>query len=370
MKFSGYIFAYILIITASGCVKQFLPDSGTDPQLYVVEGLITDQPGRHSVKVSRSIPLGTQSEINTVGGCNVWITNDLGYKYVLTELSGGTYFTSSDFKGIVGRKYSLHVEVTHYDPIYRKKVVDLTLQSLPAEMLPVPPIDSLYYEKVDTREENEFPIESEGCQVLLNTADPLNKCRFLRWDYSETWKIEAPLFNRTINNVCWITNNSDEINVKDFTGLSENRIEALKVKFISNQTDRLIERYRIEVNQYSLDENEYNYWSDLEKITQQSGNIYDVTPSSVSGNMYCSGDPDRQVLGYFSVSAMKTRTIYIDDYFKGLIDPYQYCLKDSLLPVSGEKFPPPGVMENAGANYWIVEVDPETASRIHNINRE
>jgi hypothetical protein len=357
MKYLGYISALILITTASGCVKQFLPKTGTDPDLYVVEGLITDQQGRHSVSVSKSIPLGSQSELNTVSGCNVWITNDIGTKYVLTELSGGTYSTSSDFKGTVGNKYTLHIEVTHYDPYYKKKVVDLTLQSQPAEMLPVPPIDSLYYEKVNLRENNGFPMDGEGCQIFLNTADPENKCRFFRWDYSETWKIQAPTYQKTINNVCWITNNSDEINAKSVTGLSDNRVEALKVKFISNQSDRLSARYRIEVNQYSLNENEFNYWNDLEKITQQSGNFYDITPSSVSGNMYCSGDPDRQVLGYFSVSAKKSKTIYIDAYFKGLINPYSECLLDSVLRAPDTPFPPPGLLEYAGFNYWIVEID-------------
>jgi hypothetical protein len=357
MKYLSYISAFILIIIASSCVKQFLPKSGADPKLYVVEGLITDQPGRHSVRVSRSTPLGTQTELNTVSGCNVWITNNLGTKYVLTELSAGTYSTSSDFRGIVGSKYTLHIEVTHYDPVYRKKVIDLTLQSLPSEMLPVPPIDSLYYEKAELREENGFPSEGEGCQVLLNTADPENKCRFFRWDYSETWKIQAPVYQKTINNVCWATNNSDEINAKSVKGLSGSKIEALKVKFISNQSDRLSNRYRIQVNQYSLNENEFNYWNDLEKLTQQSGNFYDITPSSISGNMYCSGDPDRQVLGYFSVSAIKSKVIYIDDYFKGLIDPYNNCLKDSVLKAPNSPFPPPGLLEYAGINYWIVEID-------------
>lgn len=357
MKYLGYLSAFILIITATGCVKKFLPESGTDPKLYVVEGLITDQPGRHTVMVSRSIPLGSQSESDPVSGCNVWITNHLGTKYVLTELPAGTYSTSSDFRGIEGTKYTLHIEVTHYDPFYKKKVVDLTLQSLPAEMLPVPPIDSLYYEKVNLTKENGFPTDGEGCQVLLNTADSENKCRFFRWDYSETWKIQAPTYQKTINNVCWITNNSDEINTKSVTGFSDNRIEALKVKFISNQSDRLSARYRIQVNQYSLDENEFNYWNDLEKITQQSGNFYDITPSSVTGNMYCSSDPDRQVLGYFSVSAKKTKTIYIDDYFKGLIDPYSQCLKDSVLRAPNSPFPPSGLLEYAGYNYWIVEID-------------
>lgn len=358
MKYLCFLSAYLLIISTTGCVKQFLPESASDPNLYVVEGLITDLPGSQGVRVSRSIPLGKSSDLVPVSGCNVWINNDLGTKYPLTGASGGMYFTANDFRGIVGRKYTLYVEVTRYDIPTKKKVVDFTLQSVPSEMLPVPPIDSLYYEKVQLKEENGFPVEGEGCQVFLNTTDPNNKCRFFRWDYSETWKIQAPTYQRSVNKVCWITNNSDEINTKAVTGLSENKIKALKVKFISNQSDRLSVRYRIQVNQYSLNENEFNYWSDLGKLTQQSGNFYDIIPSSITGNIFCSGDPTRQALGYFSVSAKSTKVIYIDDYFKKLIDPYRDCLKDSVLRVRDSPFPPPGLLDYAGDGYWIVEVDP------------
>jgi hypothetical protein len=358
MRFLRCLSAFILFLSITGCVKQFLPESGTDPNLYVVEGLITDQPGSHGVRVSRSIPLGKSSDLNPVNGCNVWISDNLGTRYPLTGASGGMYFTSNDFKGIVGRKYALYVEVKRYNAPTKKWVVDFTLQSQPAEMLPVPAIDSLYYEKVVLRDENGFAREGEGCQVFLNTYDPENTCRFFRWDYSETWKIVAPKYQKTVNNICWVTNNSEEINAKAVTDLSENKIEALKVKFISNQSDRLSDRYRIQVNQYSLDENEFNYWSDLEKITQQSGNFYDIIPASVNGNMYCSGDPDMQVLGYFSVSAKSTKVIYIDEYFKRLVDPYVDCLKDSALRDTLNPFPPPGLLEYAGTNYWIVEIDP------------
>ena len=355
MKYLRYITAFILITTAISCVKKFLPETGTDPDLYVVEGLITDQPGSQGIRVSRSIPIGKSSDLVPINGCNVWITNDLGTTYPLTGASEGMYFTRNDFRAVVGRKYSVNIQIKRYDAPARKTVIDL-LQSLPEEMLSVPPIDSLYYEKVQLTAENGFPSEGEGCQVFLNTSDPANKSRFFRWDYSETWKIQAPTYQRSVNKVCWVTNNSDEINTKAVTGLSENKIKALKVKFISNQSDRLSVRYRIQVNQYSLNENEFNYWSDLEKITQQSGNFYDITPASVNGNLFIVGNPDRQVLGYFSVSAKSSKVMYIDDYFKKLVDPYRDCVKDSVLRTRDSPFPPPGLLEYAGVNYWIVEV--------------
>ena len=96
------------------------------------------------VKLSRSMPLGKTATLRPLKGCIVSITDDVGNRFFLNESSTpGTYLTdSSIFRGIVGRKYTLHMNTnnateTHY-----------TYESLPIEMRAVPPIDSLFYEKV------------------------------------------------------------------------------------------------------------------------------------------------------------------------------------------------------------------------------
>lgn len=355
MKIFYYIAVFLTFVAISGCVKQFIPDTGVDPDLIVVEGLITDQPGAQAVKISRSIPLGLEADYNPVRGCSVWITDDIGTVYNLNESTNGTYLTNADFSGTIGRKYTLNIEVVHYDLVFHRRIVDMTLQSFPVEMLPVPDIDSLYYEKVLLTEENGFLFTGEGCQIFLNTTDPNDECKYYRWDYIETWKIVTPPYQRAINRICWVTNNSDDINAKTVDGLNENRIERLKVKFISNESDRLSERYRIQVNQYSLSEEEYNYWSDLEKITERSGSFYDKIPSAISGNIHCIGNANCQILGYFSVSAKKSKVLYIDEFFRGLADPYRHCVKDTLRNDGGSPFPPAGIFDFDGIYYWIIE---------------
>jgi hypothetical protein len=95
--------------------------------------------------------------------------------------------------------------------------------------------------------------------------------------------------------------------------------------FISNETDRLSERYSVAVNQYSLSEAEFTYWGKIKRITQDVGSLYDIIPSTIGGNMFCVENPGEQVLGYFSVSAKTSKRIYIDDTFSGLINLYKDC---------------------------------------------
>jgi hypothetical protein len=175
------------------------------------------------------------------------------------------------------------------------------------------------------------------------------------WDYTETWKLETPHYNRTINRNCCITNKSGDINIKSSNDLNINRIENYPVKFISNESDRLAVRYHIRVDQYSVSENEYNYWKDLQNITEETGNLYDIIPSAVVGNMYCVEEPDRVILGYFSVSASRSKMIYIDERFEGLIDLYSRCVEDTTFQQGRPGWPDAAWYSLNGTVFWIVE---------------
>lgn len=331
MKPFKYLLLPVIFLLSLSCITQFLPDTDEDPNLLVVEGLITDQPEVNTVKLSKSMPLGKMSVVKPLTGCNVSIMDDLGHTYMLTESSAGTYITNiSEFQGIVGRTYTLLINTNNSTQKH------FSYQSKPVQMKSVPRIDSLFYEKVVINEKTEYSGPQEGCQVYINTHDDSRLCKYYRWDYIETWKFILPYY--VPNQTCWIANSSDAINIKNTTVFSEDRISRYPLKFISNETDRLDVRYSILVNQYSLDEEEYSYWEKLQTISEKIGGLYDIVPSSIPGNIYCIEDPKEQVLGYFSVSAKSSKRIYIDETFRGLVNLYRECPADTIFgnaPIEG-----------------------------------
>jgi hypothetical protein len=213
-------------------------------------------------------------------------------------------------------------------------------------MKPVPPIDSLFYEKETIKENPDGTPSAEGCQIYLSTHDPANQNKFYKWDFSETWEFSLPYF--VANKVCWISNNSNTIMVKSTIDLAEDRIDRFPLNFISNETDRLNEKYSILVNQYSLNEDEYFYWEKLQSVTQKVGTLYDITPASIPSNMHCIENPDETVLGYFSVSAVSSKRIFIKASFAGFIDLYTNCNADTIF--NDEPIPYPEF------TYWVVIV--------------
>lgn len=336
------IFQIAVLVFLSGCVTPFTPETEETKELLVVEGLITDQPGPYTVKVSKSVPFGKKSEASPLSGCFIKIDDNFGNSYFLTEEKAGVYFTdSSSFRGQQGRTYRLYIEApAMYGTLH--------YESDTMEMTPVPVIDSVYYEKVVLKEPYENYGEIDGCQIYLDSYDPTGKCRYFRWNFDETWILR--LLWPVKNIKCWVSDTLNIINTKSTAAFNESRIIKHPLTFVSNTSDRLSREYSISVNQYSLSENEYLYWEKIRKLSEESGGLYDVVPSSVHSNISCIENPDEKVLGYFSVSSMSSKRIFIKDNFQGLIDQYPDCPSDT---VWGE-----GEIWGEGISVWVLNDSP------------
>ncbi len=92
----------------------------------------------------------------------------LGISYQFSESSTPGIYQSdkTTFQGVVGRKYTLRINTLNATPAH------YFYESVPVEMKPVPPIDSLFYEKVLIKEATQFSGPQEGCQIYLNAYNP------------------------------------------------------------------------------------------------------------------------------------------------------------------------------------------------------
>lgn len=313
---------FIFLLLINSCIVQFIPEIYEEQELLVVEGLLTDQLTTNTIKLSKSLPLGQKSAARPVSGCIVKISDNLGNIYTLKEKVAGTYITDSTiFKGIIGRFYTLKISTNSGNNTFN-------YESYAMEMKKVPPIDSIYYEKSVVKEDVAGWYGIDACQIYLDTHDPENNCKFYRWEYSETW-VHRLLFP-VPNMICWISENSENINIKSTAAFDEVRINRYPVNYITNYTDRLKWQYSILVNQYSLNEDEYIYWEKVQNFTKQVGGLYDIIPASIPGNILSINNPNEKVLGYFSVSAKSFKRIFIEDNFAGIIDRYTKCVTDTI----------------------------------------
>jgi hypothetical protein len=323
MKNIKYIILLSAILIISSCITQFVPDASEEKELLVVEGLITDQPEINTIKLSLSRPLGRKNVARPLSGCIVSVVEGQNNTFQLTETDPGTYVTDPAlFRGKTGNSYTLRINTDN------TPVGNFTFESVPMEMKPVPPVDTLYYETKTIRK-HEFGPDDEGIQIYLNTYDPTKSCQFYRWDFTETWEFQLPYY--VPNRVCWLTNRSGGIFIKNTSILAEDRINRFPLNFVSNETDRLSVKYSLMVNQYSLSEDEFSYWERLQNITEEVGSLYDLTPASIPGNISCVDDPNKHVLGYFSVSARSSKRVFIKENLSNIVNLYNDCPSDTIM---------------------------------------
>jgi hypothetical protein len=312
----------LLMFIFHGCVSEFIPVVEEQEELLVVEGLVTDQLKSYTINLSKSLPLGKKSEAKPLGNCHVRISDDQGNSFELTETKTGRYVSdSTQFRGVVGRTYTLEIALNKYG--------NFDYRSEPMTMLPVPPIDSVYYEKIQLKDSIEvYPKGVDACRIYVDTHDPENECRYYRWDFRETWIL---LLLWPVDNAkCWVSENSASINLKSTAAFTESVVLRQPVHYIDNQSDRLSRRYSILVNQYSLSPEEFLFWDKLQNITDQTGGLYDIVPSSIPSNIRGLDNPDEKVLGYFSVSAVQSKRLFIPNEFGGLVNLYPNCPADTV----------------------------------------
>ena len=304
----------LLLLTLHACVEPFAPPEITSAEHYlVVDGSLNTSPeGSSQIKLSRTQNIyddgGPQPELRA----KVTVEGDKGSSYAFTDAGQGVYTlvtrTFSDTE-----KYRLRIKISagkeylsDYVPVVKN-----------------PPIDSLTY-KVRG--------EGEGVQIYVNTHDPLDKTRFYRWSYDETWQYSMPLYSnhelvgkevvyRVQNiNTCWSKANPTTIVLGSSIKLSKDIIKDQGVAFVPASSGKLQSKYSILVKQYALTQEEFEYWNTLAKTTERTGSLFDPQPAEVTGNIKCVSNPSELVFGYFSASNRQEQRLFVTEYL-GRLNP-------------------------------------------------
>jgi hypothetical protein len=181
---------------------------------------------------------------------------------------------------------------------------------------PNPPVDSVSYK-----------IANNGLQIFSNTHDPTNNTRYYRWAYEESWRFHVA-YNTSliVKNNKIVVRNADEFYYYCYTGdKSSNIVIASSAKLkqdvifenpiitIPPNSEKLTIRYSILLKQYALTKEEYAFWENIKKNTEQLGSIFDAQPSQLVGNIHCTTNPAEPVIGYVGVTNVQTKRIFISN---------------------------------------------------------
>jgi hypothetical protein len=301
----------IILLIYSSCIYPFDPPSKDYENLLVVDAFLSDGDDPFEVNLSRSIPIDTD-HIIPEENAQVSISDNSGNLYDLYEEDPGRYLTSWDFHAQTGSMYQLHIQTTdgnqyESDTVYMRET---------------PPIDSVFY-RYEEKMLGESAEILPGLQIYLTTHDKNNNTWYYRWDFQETWEFRSRYNSEQIWEddmvkgreeqvyLCWKYDRSTGVLVSTSKNLSEDIISEFPITYISNSTDRLESKYSILLKQYALSEASYNYWKEIEKVTENLGTLFDPQPSSILGNIYNINDEHDIVLGYFDAASVQEQRLFI-----------------------------------------------------------
>lgn len=311
--------AFISMVTIlSACVERYYPeDADLHTDVLVVNAHLTDKPGIQTINLSRSDRL-IYPEYKPELGAAVQVEDDRGDMISFTEVGEGDY------------EADLQEEFLHDWRRYRLLLVTSNGNQYESEFTtlhPVTSIDSVYY-LVETAPEEKSGTMAEGIRFYMDFDIDPDTVQYLRWDLTETYEYHNPgyegfiySFDRVMRPVpdsmsdrqCWITLRIPDIYTLESGNLSAKHYSRKPLHFVSNQTQRLKYGYSLLVRQFSMDEAAFRYWDDLKKNTQEMGALFEKQPSLTPSNICSCSDPEEKVLGFFSVSGVYEKRIFVRD---------------------------------------------------------
>lgn len=307
-----------ILSVVSSCIEPYSLDIKNQAKdEYVVSGQVTDQEGYQMVSVSSTSTI-SKPTYNPISNCLVKIIDNQGNEFRLAEFEKGNYRVWMDKKFLVpGNSYQVDV------------MTESGIQIVSAfdQMPECPELDSIYFirEDIPTTNPNN-PLQ--GIQFYVDVDGKNTNSHYFRWEIVETWehhsaypkswywngititKYTPPDYSRFY---CWSTVTLKNIYNLTTEGLAQNKFKMQKLHFVDNNSQRLTYCYSILVRQFAQSEPAYQFWEKMRINSNEHGGLYDTQPLRVKGNLKCTSNPELEVLGFFSASAMKSKRIFVMD---------------------------------------------------------
>lgn len=310
------ILLFILVMVGYSCISPYEADIDNEPELISIEASLIKGELEQTVKVSITASLN-KSVFKPVRGCDVSLIDELDNAWHYNDLTGGIYRTSiPDEELIHGHHYKIRV-ITAEGNVYES---DYEMLNTGIEL------DSIYYDIEDKAD----VITGEpytGLQFYLDVKAGEDESRYFRWRIDESYEYTsfAPISYFYLDDThtpvlpsdpwavyrCWREGEVGGLFQSSTMNLSQNEKKRIHLNYVSAQTERLRIKYSLNVKQYTLSEDAYNYFEQNRLATEEADGLYTRQPRQPITNFLNVDDASERVLGYFWVSTQTNQRIFV-----------------------------------------------------------
>ncbi|NOQ24106.1 MAG: DUF4249 family protein [Bacteroidales bacterium] len=316
------IFAIILL----GCKEEFLLETTNYKPIMVVDGMITNEPGPYTIKISFSSPLPREEGKTQVEGCTVTIYENSNKSEVLSENEPGIYVSSEGgIQGVIGNNYSISI----LTPDNKEYESDLQEMKEPIE------IESIYTKVIKVNKE-EYPEGLPGYQFYLDTETSPSQDNYFLWKATETFEytvdyklmdirfykpeldtnllLRMPIVQEYKSDyfTCWKSQNINYVFTGKTTNLNIPKIIGQPILFVGTDTKKLKKRYSLNLKQYTVNKDTYYYWKRIEEYTTDENILISKQPYNIIGNIKNKNNPNEMIFGNFTAASVAQKRIFVD----------------------------------------------------------
>ena len=290
----------------SACITKY-EATGLDKieGILVVEGIITDDETTIRLSQSSSMTDGFS------------FANDLNNARVFVECDDGSVFPAEATTGYRGGKYTMKTGKLNLDRKYRLKMEIDEDEYCSDFLFPIvtPEIDSVFWTKTGI---------GQPVNIYVASHSPDNQVLYYRWSYQEDSDFFTPIELSPYPSHCWITESNKDILLASTEKMVSGRVtEHLTTIWPSDK--KLSSKYRMDVKQNAISKKAYHYFNNIKKNSEQSGSIFAPIPSELRGNIICTNDPGRRIIGYMDVSLTVKKRLQILRNDNAYEPPVSYC---------------------------------------------
>ena len=324
---TAYIVIASLCILFSSCIEEY-NISQINSKYYkeeiVIQGKILSG-DMSTIYISHTQPFGSNQKANPITGAQVRIIGENGYKSDMARYDADNNYYIIDTKDLsTETKYALEV-----------KTKGETFQSEFLKIQNCPEIDEIKYKE-----------RTDGISIHVSSYGTEKDSQYYMWTFEEDWEFHAetdilrlggvPIYSEKFYKFeskyhnpyyyCWKHNTSKNIYIYTTKDLKENIVKENELFRIPIDDIRISYIYSLLLKQMTLNEEAYLYYSDMERLTENTGGLFSPMPTEIRGNITCITNPQIIVRGYAIASQVTTKRIFIyESDFKDIKSEYSNC---------------------------------------------
>jgi hypothetical protein len=311
------IVVFISLVLLSSCEEYYSPKIDPVPSILVVEPHLTNDSRLNFVRITSTSGFYEAGPAKPVAGVRVRLQETGGKTITATDQGKGIYaFNELPKPGI---KYVLRL--TYLNDNY---------ESDPVSMPEIPSVDNFYskYKISKTYRTDEFGppvvIQTPGRELCVDV--PIGKniqyYRF-KWRAILQWAITPPPtpLGYPASTFGWNSiSDQDLINLAGpnrftfTTQLKNHPILSIPYdqRIYLDAEEKNENGWIIILEQFGIEKNVYEFYQELNKQFTAEGNLFDPVFAQVYGNLHCTTDPSKKILGYFAVNSYRQYRFYFN----------------------------------------------------------